>query len=97
MYTAKNDLCPPYIKELFQKNNINSYSLRNSDFVIPIFNTVTYGKHSLRYLGPVLWSKLVYKKIKNSESLNTFKAKIRKLDLAGLIEDNCKNCALCMS
>ena len=35
-----------------------------------------------------LWSKLD-KIIKNSESLNTFKAKIRKLDLVGLLEDNC--------
>ena len=75
MYKVKNNLCPPYIKELFQKSNINSYSLRNSDFVIPRFNTVMYGQHSLRYLGPVLWSKLD-KIIKNSESLNMFKAKL---------------------
>ena len=74
MYKVKNDLCPLYIKELF-----NRYSFRNSDFVIPRFNTVTHGKHSLRYLCPVLWPKLD-KKIKNSESLNTFKAKIRKLE-----------------
>ena len=94
MFKVKNDLCPRYIKELFQRNNINNNRLRNSDFVIPRFNTVTYGKHSLRYLGPVLWSKLD-KVIKNSESLNSFNAKIRKLDLVGLLEDNCKNCALC--
>ena len=72
------------------------YSFRNSDFVIPRFNTVTYGKHSLRYLGPFLCSKLD-QKVRNSESLNTFKAKIRKLDLVGLTEDNCKNCTLCSS
>ena len=29
--------------------------------------------------------------------LNTFKSKIRKLDLVGLTEDNCKNCTLCSS
>ena len=96
MYKVKNDLCPLYIKELFHNNNINCYSFKNSDFVIPRFNTVTYGKHSLRYLGPVVWSKLD-KKIKNSESLNTFKAKIRKLDLVGVMENNCKNCTLCKS
>ena len=55
MFKVKNDLCPRYI---FQRNNINSNRLRNSDFVITRLNTVTYGKHSLRYLGPVLWSKL---------------------------------------
>ena len=57
---------------------------------------MTYGKHSLRYLGPFLWSKLD-KKVRNSENLNTFKANIRKLDLVGLTEDNCKNCILCSS
>ena len=96
MYKVKNELCPSYIKEIFQNNNINRYSFRNSDFVIPRVNTVTYGKHSLRYLGPFLWSKLD-KKVRNSESLNTFKSKIRKLDLVGLTEDNCKNCTLCSS
>ena len=57
---------------------------------------MTYGKHSLRYLGPFLWSKLD-EKVRNSEFLNTFKAKIRKLDLVGLTEDKCKNCILCSS
>ena len=58
---------------------------------------MTYGKDSLRYLGPFLWSKLD-KKVRNSEFLNTtFKAKIRKLDLVGLTEDKCKNCRLCSS
>ena len=65
-------------KYIFQNNNINRYSFRNSDFAIPRVNTVTYGKHSLRYLGPFLWSKLD-KKVRNSEFLNTFKANIRIL------------------
>ena len=88
-YSKEQSVSSVHIKELFRKNNINSYSLRNSDFVIPRFNTVTYSKHSLWYLGPVLWSKLD-EIIKNSESLNTLKTKIRKLDLpvVGLIEDN---------
>ena len=30
--------------------------LRNHDFVIPRLRTVAYGKHSLTYLGPVIWS-----------------------------------------
>ena len=96
MYKVKNELCPSYIKEIFQNNNVNRYIFRNSDYVIPRFNTVTYGKHRLRYLGPLLWSKLD-KKVRNSEFLNTFKAKIRKLNLVGMMEDNCKNCTLCSS
>ena len=31
------------------------------------------------------------KKVRNSEFLNEAKAKIRKLDLVGMMEDNCKN------
>ena len=95
MYKVKNGLCPLYIKEIFQNNNNCNYNLRNSlDFSIPRFNTVTYGKHSLRYLGPVLWAKLD-KKVKNAETLRTFKIIIRKVDLVRLMEDNCKNCVLC--
>ena len=33
-----------------------SYGLRNADFHSPRFNTVQYGKHSIRYLGPRIWS-----------------------------------------
>ena len=76
MYKEKNELCPSYIKEIFQNNNINRYSFRNLDFVIPRVNTVTCQEFGI---------------------LNTFKAKIRKLDLVGLTEDNCKNCTLCSS
>ena len=32
-----------------------TYNLRGADFHIPRFNTVAYGKHSLRYIGPMLW------------------------------------------
>ena len=38
MYKVKNELCPSYIKEIFQNNNISRYSFRNSDFVIPRFS-----------------------------------------------------------
>ena len=42
------------------------YILRNSDFTMPLFNTVKYGskygKHSLKYLRPFLWSRLVLTK-----------------------------------
>ena len=30
-----------------------NYNLRTPDFVIPEYNTVIYGKHSIRYLGPI--------------------------------------------
>ena len=48
------------------------YNLRKSDFIIPRFNTIKYGKHFLLYLGPFLWSKLT-KKERDMNCLNGFK------------------------
>ena len=54
MYKAKNNMCPPYIKDIFNFDKPR-YGLRNSsDFFIPRYNTTTYGRHSLRYVGPVI-------------------------------------------
>ena len=72
------------------------YLLRNSDFVLPRFtDTVRYGKHSVKFLGPFLRSKLG-SDLRNLPGLNSFKNSIRKQDLAGLISnDNC--CNLCIA
>jgi len=59
LYKVKYGLPPSIVNELFKQKN-TSYSLRNSysDFDIPTFNTINYEKHSLRYQGPHMWSKL---------------------------------------
>ena len=57
MDKVKNRLAPLYIADLFVVTN-SQYHLRNSDFTIPRFRTVAYGKYSLTYLGPVIWFKL---------------------------------------
>ena len=57
MYKVKNDLVPSYISEIFTQKGTR-YDLRNSDFEIPRFNTIRYGKHTLRFQGPYIWSKL---------------------------------------
>ena len=57
MFKVKNDLAPDYIMELFRNSN-KGYSLTNADFDLPRFSSVCYGKHSIRYLGPYIWSKL---------------------------------------
>ena len=54
-----------------------SYSLRNSDFDIPTFNTINYGKHSLRYQGPYIWSKLD-NKLKAPRILNLLRRTLGK-------------------
>ena len=54
MYKVKHKLCPAYISNIFNTHS-TYYFLRQTDFSIPRYNTVTYGEHSLRYLGPKLW------------------------------------------
>ena len=63
---------------------------------LPRFNTVSFGKHSLRYLGPILWSKLD-KNDKTCKSLSDFRNRMRNKDLTSLIDDGCKGCLLCDS
>ena len=57
MYKVKHNLCPRTICDMFLTNS-HAYNLRHKDFYRPSFNTVTHGKHSIRYLGPRLWSKI---------------------------------------
>ena len=60
-----------------------------------LWDTVTYGRHSLRYMGPYIWSKL-HKSIKMADSLIAFKNQVRALDLSNVMsKNNCKNCKLC--
>ena len=94
MYKVKHNLCPRTVCNIFKTSN-HSYSLRQTDFYLPNFNIVTYGKHSLRYLGPKLWSKLSSSE-RSSTSLYNFKLQIRKRDFNNILE-GCNSCHLCNS
>ena len=84
------------IQNMFEQNGA-TYQLRNgNDFKISRFRTVRYGKHSIKYMGPYLWSRLS-REDKNSTSLNAFISTIRRRDIKSLLEDNCENCHLCLS
>ena len=94
MYKVRNNMHPAYISTLFEQPAIK-YKLCNHDFTIPRFNTVSFGKHSLRYMGP--WSS-VPSNVKKAPTLSSFKYNIRKVDLSMLLDDNnCFNCSLCIS
>ena len=93
MYRVKNGISPAYIADLFASNP-SRYALGNSDFIVPRFNTVKHGKHSIRYLGPTLWAKLS-ENLRKSETLNAFKNRIRTMNLSERISKNCQNCFLC--
>ena len=97
MYKVKNGLTPKYISDLFQANSEDrTYNLRNSDFSLPRYNTVTYGKHSIGFLGPSLWAKLTNKE-RNIETLSSFKNMIRKKDISAVVEGCGRDCYLCLS
>ena len=83
---------PDYIGELFNFAN-KGYSLRNADCDIPRYSTVRYGKHSIRYLGPYLWSRL-FSSDRQRPSLNNFRRNIRKKELTSFVEGTCTNCNL---
>ena len=99
MFKAKNNLLPKSLQDLFnlQEEGEKRYNLRNSDVIMPCFNMIKYGKHSVSYLGFFLWSKLS-KKEHDMNSLNAFKCSIRKTALSEVMEDGgCKGCYLCNS
>ena len=73
MYKVEHDLVPDCVSELFVRKG-STHSLRNSDFVLSRFETIRYGKHSVRYLGPFLWSKLTENQ-RYSPSLRAFMIK----------------------
>ena len=70
-HKVKNNICPKHIADLFQRTD-TKYLLRNEEFVIPRRNTITHGKHSIRYIGPKLWN-LLPKKVREFPTLSAFK------------------------
>ena len=73
VFKVKYEMSPDHISELFQRSATN-YNLRNCDFMIPGFNTITFREHSITYLSPYLWRKLPLPEI------GKFKKKITKND-----------------
>ena len=63
---------------------------------MPRFNTTTYGKHSIRYIVPKLWTpSLIPKNLRDPPVLSVFRQRIKlnlhlqfaKLDLDSLLAD----------
>ena len=97
MYKAKYGLVPDFICDNFSIKSCR-YNFRNQNFDFQSrFNSVLYGKHSLRYFGPFLWNKLD-KNITETSSLSRFKLHIRCKDLTELINgNNFSACVICTS
>ena len=93
MHKVKYGMAPRCVSELFTIKSTHQ-CLRNSDFELPRFDTMECGRHSLRYQGPFIWSK-VSGELRNFASLKAFKKHIRGVDLSSHIDNNSNCCDLC--
>ncbi len=77
VYKAMNNIGPDYVKDIFNVKE-NPYNMRNTRPLIqPNYNTVTYGRNSIKYKGAMIWNKLP-NDIKEALSLKQFKNMIKK-------------------
>ena len=77
IYTFLNDLSPPIMNDIFEKQK-NYYSLRNSRSLFSKRKfTTTYGIDTISFRGSQIWQDLP-QDIKNSDSLNLFKSNIKR-------------------
>ena len=89
MFKVKNDLSPPFMKELFNHKE-NEKGTRSGDtFERPHVNSVKKGDRSLRTFGPIVWNTMLPKNLKVCKSLDDFKNSIKSWR-----PDNC-HCELC--
>ena len=90
MYKVKNSLAPEHVCNMFFQQD-KHYNLR-SDFPVPRYNTVKYGKHSIRYLGPHVRGK-ISQELHSKTSLQAFRRGGRALNVLGLLDGTCGCCA----
>ena len=85
--------CPTFLSDLFTRKEIH-YDLRdNMRLEQPAYNTVTYGKNSVRYQGAKLWNSLP-PNIKEQTTQSQFKRLINTWLGPSCL---CSVCALCYS
>ncbi len=92
VYKAINDMLPESLQYLFVIK-ANVHDLRdNNNMKLYKFKTMTYGKHSIKYVAGILWNSINVD-IKNPDNVNVFKRKIRNCQ--GPI-CQCGECLICI-
>ena len=92
VYQSTNKISPKYLHDMFKVKTVN-HNLRNACLLNqPKFNTVKYGKQTLKYEGPKLWN-MLDNNIKEAQSANIFKNLIKQWPG---ISCNCSVCAACI-
>ena len=77
LYKVVNNLSEGTFKDIFEQV-YNGPNLRSqTDIRHPLITTELYGKNSIRYYGPQIWN-IIPLKIRNIDSLENFKLKIKK-------------------
>ena len=90
IFKTFHSLNPIYMNEIFQTNPLTTRSLRSkNNLVTRRYNSVTYGKNSLRILGPTIWDHLP-NEYKTAEDLQTFKSLLRQWNGPQFICNLCK-------
>lgn len=81
IYKTINNLDHSFMKQIFRlrETNRNVREKCRLNLNLPDYNEVTFGKKSLRKIGPRIWNSLVYH-IKSSKSLQFFKTVIKNWD-----------------
>ena len=75
-YKFLQGLSPPLMNEILVERN-NNYSLRGNNVLTRRrVNSVRYGTETVSFLAPKIWD-ILLKEIKDSESLDIFKRKIK--------------------
>ena len=87
MYKVKNDLSPPFMRDIFSE--ITRETRSGTSFSRPNVNTVKWGDRSLRSFGPIVWNTMLPEELKNCPSLDKFKQCIKSWR-----PDNC-HCEIC--
>ncbi len=76
VYKCINKMNPTYLHDMFYVKD-QAYAMRNTNVNLPKYNTVRYGKLSIKYEGASLWNSLDHN-VKASMSLKMFKENIAK-------------------
>ena len=81
MYKVRHEMAPSSLSNMFQKTNeVHKHKTRQAKYDFPPPKPKTnYLKKAFSYRGAVAWNNLP-RAIKNSESINTFKAKLKMLN-----------------
>ena len=77
IFKTLNNLNPKYMQTIFQKSNNRRSERLKSNIEVAKYNQSTFGKKSLRVLGPMLWNSLPLE-AKTIDSLPHFKAFINE-------------------